>query len=288
LILKIKGGIELISIFQYSFMQRAFIVGILISVITPCIGVIVVLKRMSMIGDALSHSSLAGVTAGLAFGINPIASAVIFSIMSAFGMERIRKSFPRYSEISIAVITSMGVGIAGILSGFVKNAASLNSFLFGSIVAITDFELFMVIGLSVLVIFVFILLYKELFYTTFDEESAKFSGVPVKSINFVFTLLTAITISISSRAVGTLVISSLIVLPVASAMQITKSYKQTVILSIIFAVFSTISGLYISYYANFKPGGTIVLIGIAILIIVIFYKDVLKYIFLKKHTKSNN
>ncbi|MBE6081130.1 MAG: metal ABC transporter permease [Tissierellaceae bacterium] len=279
---------ELISIFQYSFMQRAFIVGILISVITPCIGVIVVLKRMSMIGDALSHSSLAGVTAGLAFGINPIASAVIFSIMSAFGMERIRKSFPRYSEISIAVITSMGVGIAGILSGFVKNAASLNSFLFGSIVAITDFELFMVIGLSFLVIFVFILLYKELFYTTFDEESAKFSGVPVKSINFVFTLLTAITISISSRAVGTLVISSLIVLPVASAMQITKSYKQTVILSIIFAVFSTISGLYISYYANFKPGGTIVLIGIAILIIVIFYKDVLKYIFLKKHTKSNN
>ncbi|WP_234958826.1 metal ABC transporter permease [Sporanaerobacter sp. PP17-6a] len=276
------------SIFQYSFMQRAFIVGILISVITPCIGVIVVLKRMSMIGDALSHSSLAGVTAGLAFGINPIASAVIFSIMSAFGMERIRKSFPRYSEISIAVITSMGVGIAGILSGFVKNAASLNSFLFGSIVAITDFELFMVIGLSFLVIFVFILLYKELFYTTFDEESAKFSGVPVKSINFVFTLLTAITISISSRAVGTLVISSLIVLPVASAMQITKSYKQTVILSIIFAVFSTISGLYISYYANFKPGGTIVLIGIAILIIVIFYKDVLKYIFLKKHTKSNN
>ena len=288
MILKIKGGIELISIFQYSFMQRAFIVGILISVITPCIGVIVVLKRMSMIGDALSHSSLAGVTAGLAFGINPIASAVIFSIMSAFGMERIRKSFPRYSEISIAVITSMGVGIAGILSGFVKNAASLNSFLFGSIVAITDFELFMVIGLSVLVIFVFILLYKELFYTTFDEESAKFSGVPVKSINFVFTLLTAITISISSRAVGTLVISSLIVLPGASAMQITKSYKQTVILSIIFAVFSTISGLYISYYANFKPGGTIVLIGIAILIIVIFYKDVLKYIFLKKHTKSNN
>lgn len=288
MILKIKGGIELISIFQYSFMQRAFIVGILISVITPCIGVIVVLKRMSMIGDALSHSSLAGVTAGLAFGINPIASAVIFSIMSAFGMERIRKSFPRYSEISIAVITSMGVGIAGILSGFVKNAASLNSFLFGSIVAITDFELFMVIGLSFLVIFVFILLYKELFYTTFDEESAKFSGVPVKSINFVFTLLTAITISISSRAVGTLVISSLIVLPVASAMQITKSYKQTVILSIIFAVFSTISGLYISYYANFKPGGTIVLIGIAILIIVIFYKDVLKYIFLKKHTKSNN
>jgi zinc transport system permease protein len=269
-------------------MQRAFIVGILISVITPCIGVIVVLKRMSMIGDALSHSSLAGVTAGLAFGINPIASAVIFSIMSAFGMERIRKSFPRYSEISIAVITSMGVGIAGILSGFVKNAASLNSFLFGSIVAITDFELFMVIGLSVLVIFVFILLYKELFYTTFDEESARFSGVPVKSINFVFILLTAITISISSRAVGTLVISSLIVLPVASAMQITKSYKQTVILSIIFAVFSTISGLYISYYANFKPGGTIVLIGIAILIIVIFYKDVLKYIFLKKHTKSNN
>lgn len=275
------------SIFQYDFMQRAFIVGLLIAIITPCIGVIVVLKRLSMIGDSLSHNSLAGVAAGLAFGVNPILGAVVFSVAAAFGIERIRKSFPRYSEIAIAVIMSTGIGLAGILSGFVKNSASFSSFLFGSIVAITDFELYIVIGLSTVVILSAILLYKELFYITFDEESARLAGVPIKTINFIFTLLTAITISISARTVGTLVISSLMVLPVASAMQIAKSYKQTVIFAVIFAIIFTVSGLYISYYADFKPGGTIVIVGVITLICVLVYKNVLSKIFLKSAAKHN-
>lgn len=275
------------SIFQYDFMQRAFIVGLLIAIITPCIGVIVVLKRLSMIGDSLSHNSLAGVAAGLAFGVNPILGAVVFSVAAAFGIERIRKSFPRYSEIAIAVIMSTGIGLAGILSGFVKNSASFSSFLFGSIVAITDFELYIVIGLSTVVILSAILLYKELFYITFDEESARLAGVPIKAINFIFTLLTAITISISARTVGTLVISSLMVLPVASAMQIAKSYKQTVIFAVIFAIIFTVLGLYISYYADFKPGGTIVIVGVITLVCVLVYKNVLSKIFLKSAAKAN-
>ncbi|WP_138204972.1 metal ABC transporter permease [Haloimpatiens lingqiaonensis] len=269
------------SIFQYDFMQRAFVVGILIAIITPCIGVIVVLKRLSMIGDSLSHNSLAGVAAGLAFGFNPIIGAIVFSVISAFGIEKIRKSFPKYSEIAIAVIMSAGIGIAGILSGFVKNGASFSSFLFGSIVAITDFELYMVVTLSAVVILAVILLYKELFYITFDEESARLAGIPIKSINFIFTLLTAITVSISARTVGTLVISSLMVLPVAAAMQISKSYKQTVIFSVIFAVTSTVLGLYISYIVDLKPGGTIVIIGVIMLICILFYKNVIKKFLLK-------
>lgn len=205
----------MIDIFQYSFMQKAFIIGMLIALITPCIGVVVVLKRLSMIGDSLSHNSLAGVAAGLVLGINPVIGAVVFAIISAFSIEIIRKSFPKYAEIAIAIIMSTGIGLAGILSGFVKNSSSFNSFLFGSIVAISDVELYVVITLSIFVVIVVSLLYKELFYITFDEEAARISGVPVKTINFIFTLLTAITISISSRTVGTLVISSLMVLPVA-------------------------------------------------------------------------
>lgn len=272
----------MLSIFQYDFMQRAFITGILIAIITPCIGVVIVLKRLSMIGDSLSHNSLAGVAAGLATGFNPVLGAVMFSIAAAFSIERIRKSFPKYSEIAIAVIMSTGIGLAGILSGFVKNSASFSSFLFGSIVAISDFELYLVVGLSIVVILAVIFLYKELFYITFDEESARLAGIPVKAINFVFTLLTAVTISISARTVGTLVISSLMVLPVASAMQIAKSYKQTVVFSVIFAVFFTVSGLYVSYYADFKPGGTIVLVGVISLVCVLTYKNVLKKVFLKR------
>ncbi len=262
----------MLEIFQYDFMIKAFIVGILIAIITPCIGVIVVLKRLSMIGDSLSHTSLAGVAAGLAFGINPILGAITFSIVSAFGIEKIRKSFPKYAEIAIAVIMSTGIGLAGIFSGFVKNSANFNSFLFGSIVAISNFELTTVIVLSIVVLTSVILLYKELFYITFDEESARLAGIPIGAINFIFTLLTAVTISISARTVGTLVISSLMVLPVASAMQIANSYKQTVIYSIVFGVFFTVAGLFISYYADFKPGGTIVIVGVITLICVLVYK----------------
>lgn len=263
----------MLSIFQYEFMQKAFIVGLLVAIITPCIGVVVVLKRLSMMGDALSHTSLAGVTAGLAGGFNPVLGAVVFSVASAFGIEQIRKAFPKYSEIAIAIILSTGIGLAAILSGFTKGSANLNSFLFGSIVAINDFELYLVIGLSVVVILAVILLYKELFYCTFDEESARLAGIPVKTVNFLFTLLTAITISVSSRTVGTLIISSLMVLPVACAMQVAGSYKQTVFLSVLFSVFFTIAGLFISYYANLKPGGTIVLLGVICLILILFLKN---------------
>ena len=183
------------------------------------------------------------------------------------------------------VIMSTGVGLAGILSGFVKNASSFNSFLFGSIVAISDFELYMVLALSTLVIAVFVALYKELFYITFDEESAKLAGIPVGAINIVFTLITAITISISARTVGTLVISSLMVIPVASAMQVAKSYKQTVMYSILFAEVSMISGLFVSYFTDFKPGGTIVLISVFMLMIILIYKNIYKKVLIKKMLK---
>ena len=114
------------SILQYGFMQRAFLVGILLAVITPCIGITIVLKRMSMIGDALSHSSLAGVVLGLILGVNPVAGAVVMCIVAALGIEAIRKKIPRYSEVAISIVMSAGIGLAGVLSGFVENGASLN------------------------------------------------------------------------------------------------------------------------------------------------------------------
>lgn len=260
------------EIFQYDFMRRAFIVGILLAVIVPCIGIIVVLKRLSMIGDALSHTSLAGVAAGLILGINPILGAIISCMAAAFGIEAVRKKIPKYSEMSIAIIMSTGVGLAGVLSGFVKSSANFNSFLFGSIVAISDFELFLVVSISCIVILSFIFLYKELFYVAFDEQGARLSGVPVKAVNFIFTVLTAITVSIAARTVGALIVSSLMVVPVACAMQVGKSYRQTVLYSVAFAVLATVVGLFVSYYAALKPGGTIVLTAVAILISILLLK----------------
>lgn len=259
-------------ILQYEFMQKAFLVGILLAVIVPCIGMVVVLRRLSMTGDALSHTSLAGVALGLILGANPVLSASVACILAAFGIEFIRKRFPKYSEISIAIVMSAGVGLAGVLSGFVSNSANFNSFLFGSIVAITDFELWLVVGVSLLVILVFFLLYKELMYMAFDESAASLSGVPVRAINIVFTVLTALTVSVASRTVGALIISSLMVIPVTCGMQFGKSYKQTLVLSILFAVVFTVTGLTLSYYKGLKPGGTIVLTGVIFLLITFLVK----------------
>ncbi len=264
----------MLEIFEFEFMRRAFLVGILLSFIIPCVGVIIVLRRLSMIGDALSHTSLAGVAAGLILNVNPVLGASVACVASAFGIEAIRRRIPKYSELSIAIMMSLGVGLAGVLSGFVKSAASFNSFLFGSIVAISDTELYSVVVITMVVLLAFLLLYKELFLLAFDERSARLSGVRVGLVNALFTLLTALTVSISARSVGALVVSSMMVLPVASAMQLARSYKQTIIFSVVFAEAFTITGLFLSYYAALKPGGTIVLVGVVVLILIMIFKAV--------------
>ncbi|MBE5941142.1 MAG: metal ABC transporter permease [Lachnospiraceae bacterium] len=252
--------------FEYAFMQRAFLVGILLAIIIPLIGVIVVLKRLSMIGDALSHTSLAGVALGLLLGIDPIVGAVVVCVVAAFSIEAIRKKIPRYAEISISIIMSVGIGLASVLTGFIDDGAAFNSFLFGSIVAISDTEVLLVLIVTVIVVATFLLLYKELMFITFDEQGAVLAGLPVKKINFIITLLTAITVSVAARSVGALIVSSLMVIPVACAMQVANSYKKTVIYSVLFAVLFTVVGLVLSYYFNLKPGGTIVLTGVIVLI----------------------
>ena len=260
------------EIFTMQFMQRALITAVFISVITPLIGNVIVLKRLSTIGDALSHAGLAGVTIGLCASVNPVLSAVAVSVLAAVTIEYIRRAFPNYAELATAIVLSFGVGLAAVFSGFVKNSADLNSFLFGSIVAISDFEMWTVILLSAVVIAASFLLYRELFYVTFDEAGAALSGVPVKSVNLIFTILTAIVVSVASRTVGVLVISSLMVVPVACAMLISKSYKQNIIFSVIFALCFTITGLIITAFKDIKPGGTIVLTGIAVLIVLLLMR----------------
>jgi len=261
----------MLSIFSYGFMQRAFIAAICISIIAPCIGVVIVLKRLSAIGDATSHNALAGIAAGLAFGFNPVLGAVVFSVLAVLTVEGFRKAFGRYADIAPIVVLSAGVGLTAVFSGFIKgSSANLNSFLFGSIVAVSEFEMYLTIALSLVILIMSVILYRELFYISFDEESAKLSKVPVGIVNFVFMMMTAVTVSVASKVVGALMISSLMVIPVACAMVISKSYKMTMILSVVFAMIFTVTGLFLSYYVRFgfgdlKPGGTIVLTGVAVL-----------------------
>lgn len=268
--------------FKYEFMRRAFLVGFFLSIIIPLIGTVVVNRKTSTIGDALSHTTLSGIFLGVLLGINPILGGIAISIFSAFSIEFLREKFPKNGDMATAIIMSFGIGLASILSDYIIAAQNFESYLFGSIVAITNMDIIMVIAISIIVIIAFIYTYHALLFISVDKTSARLSGVNIKFINYIFTLLLAITIAISSRIVGILIISSLMVLPVASSILIGKNYKQTVIISVIFGIVYFFLGLTFANYLKLKPGGSIIMTSVIGLLLVMLYI----YIFRKEKMTS--
>ncbi|SHG91580.1 metal ABC transporter permease [Tepidibacter thalassicus] len=267
----------MLEMLQYGFIQRALMAGVIVGVLCPLIGVFIVLRRMSLIGDSLSHVALTGVVSGILLNVYPIVSALITSVIAAFAIEKLRKNYSEYAELSIAIILSAGIGIAVVLMSFVQSLnVDLFGYLFGSITTVLKEDLYMIGIIGFFIILFVKLLYKELFYIAFDEEGAKLSGIPVKWINLIFTIMVAATVTLSMRIVGALLVSSLMVIPVATSLQISNSFKQTTILSVIFAQVSIILGIIISYYLEIASGGTIVVLSIFILICVITIKNMRK------------
>lgn len=261
----------------YKFMQIAFIVCVLLGVIIPLLGSSVVFKRLSSSGDALAHSSLAGVAIGLAAGLNPLFISIISCIISFFIIELLRKKFNKFSEMGVAVVLSGAIGLAGILSSF-TTSSNFESYLFGSILLISDTELYLCIGLFILVTLFSIIFYRQIFASLYSESESKVAKINVNLIQFIQDLLFSITIAISAKVVGSLVVSSLVVLPTAIALQFKKGYRFTLFFSIFISIFIMTIGLTISYYANLKPGATIVMFAICILILIFFIKGIIYFI----------
>ena len=261
----------------YKFMQIAFVVAILLGISIPLVGSSAVFKRLSSSGDALAHSSLAGVAIGLAAGLNPLLISIITCIVSFFIIELFRKKFNKYSEVGVAVVLSAAIGIAGILSSF-TSASNFDSYLFGSILLISDTELYITIGLTVVIVLFSVIFYPQIFAMLYSVNESKVSGIKVNLLTFVQDLLLSITIAIGAKIVGSLVVSSLVVLPTAIALQMKKGYKFTMIASVLFSVGAMISGLVIAYYANLKPGATIVTVSVALLLLMIIYRGILTMI----------
>lgn len=258
---------------SYSFMRIALVVAILMGIILPLVGSGVVYKRLSSSGDALAHSSLAGVAIGLAAGFSPLWMSVIACVVSFLIIELLRKKFSKFSEIGVVVVLSIGVGIAGILSSY-TSSSNFDSYLFGSILLISDLELIYVIVLAAVIILLSLIFYSPFLSILYSEDEAKAKGIKVNLFNFVHSLLLALSVAIGSKVVGSLVVSSLLVLPIATAMQFKKGYKWTLIIGVVLAVISMVSGLTISYYADWKPGATIVLFAVSILLIVFLIKGI--------------
>jgi zinc transport system permease protein len=258
-------------------MQRAFAAGLLVAVICPLIGTFVVVRRLSMIGDTLSHASLAGIAAGMLAGIYPLLGALIFSLAAAIGVEMLRKRFSQYAELSISIVLSASIGLAVVLISLANSFnADLMSYLFGSIIAVNMLDIYTILALSIIILVSVWLLYKEFFYMSFDEEGAELAGIPVSALNMYFTALTAMTIVVSMRVVGVLLVSSLMVVPVACSLLISKSFKNTIFMSVIFALISVTAGLFTSYYFDLAPGGSIVLTSVFMLLVVLTAKKILR------------
>ncbi|MBS4191316.1 metal ABC transporter permease [Bacillus sp. FJAT-49705] len=269
------------GILQYEFLQNAFLTGIIIGIIAPLLGVFIVVRRLSLIADALSHVTLAGIAASLYLeknfmtfsGLNPMYMGMAFSVTGALFIEKLRAVYKHYQELAIPIILSGGIGLGAI---FISLTDGLNTdimgYLFGSVSAVSRIDLWTILIISILVITLVILLYKELFLLSFDEEHAKASGIAAKSVHFIFIIMVALVIAASMRIVGILLVSSLMTLPVAASIRIATGFKQTILFSILFGEISVLSGLSLSYYLDIAPGGTIVMIAVLILIITILMK----------------
>ena len=248
----------------YSFMQRALITGVAAAICCAMVGLYLVLKRYSLFGDALSHMAFGGIALGYFLNVYPICTATAVSVSAAMGITKLRKSTKISGDAAIAVMLSSGLGMGVILVSAAHGfTIDLFSFLFGSVLLTSASDTLSFLAISCGVIAILIILRKPLLHFTFDEEQAKINGISVEKLNYLFIALAAVTVIITMRLVGILLISALIVLPNITSMMMGKGFKKTMAISISLSVAATAIGIILSYPLNLAPSGSIVMILVA-------------------------
>lgn len=254
-------------------MVRGLEAGILVGAIAPLIGIFLVLRRYSLIADTLSHVSLAGVAIGLLLKVNPLITALAASTLSSVAIDRLRTSKKIYGESALSIFLSGSLALAIVLIGLAHGFnVDLFSYLFGSILTVRQADIYIILSLSIIIFILLIIFYKELVYISFDEEAATVSGIPVRLFNTLFIILAAATIAIAIPIIGILLISALLVIPVVTALQLKKSFKETLLWAEVISLISVVSGIISSFYLNISSGGMIVLIMLMIFGIVLAVK----------------
>ena len=259
---------------SYGFMQKALIAGIAVGLICSFMGTFLVLRRYSLFGDGIAHVAFGGISVGLFLGVFPLWTAFIVSIFGGLGLQKLRQSTKISGDSAVAVVLVSGLAIGVILvsssGGF---SVDLFSFLFGSILLISQEDTIMILALSAGIIATLTILQKQFLHLTFNEEQAKLAGMRTTLLNYAFVVLASITVVTSMRLVGILLISALIVIPNITAMQFGKGFKKTVFISMSISVISVVSGILVSYFLNVAPSGTIVVIAVGILVCTLLLKS---------------
>lgn len=261
------------EIFQYSFMLRALGAGVLVALALPVLGSFLVSRRYSLIADSLAHVSLAGVGAGLLLGFAPTYAALPVTIAGALLLEWLRRNGRISGEVSLAILMSCGLAVAVVLAGLSNTSnVDFSGYLFGSIATTSSSDLVALACAAAVALALVIYNYRALLHISFNEDAARVSGKRVTFLNYMLVALTAAIVVLGLRVVGGLLIGALLVMPVVAAGQIARSFLQTILLAVVFAVIAVVAGLIISFYVGIAAGGAIVLSALVILILSLIWR----------------
>lgn len=251
------------DIFTYEFMQRAFMAGLIVALMCPLIGTFIVIKRQSLLSEGLGHVAFAGVTGASLLSIYPPLGAAILTVLTAIGIELVRRRQNQYTDMILALFFYTGLALAVIFATMTKMPSTgLLNFLFGSILTVTDTDIMTIAGVAVVVALTVYFMYSKLLFTAFDEQIAVTAGIAVGRINMLFAILTALVVVMGMTIVGILLIGALMIVPVAAAHLWRRGFDQTLIISEIYSLASVSLGLLGAFEYDLAPGGTIVLVAI--------------------------
>ncbi len=257
------------EILDYAFMQRALLAALLVGITAPAVGIFLVQRRQAIMGDGIGHVALTGVALGFLLQVSPVWMAVAVSAVGAIGMELIRSYAKARGDIALAMLFYGGMSGGVMIIYLAPNGsnANLTTYLFGSISTVSPGDIPPMIGLAVFVLLVVLGLRRQLFAVCQDEEFARVSGLPVRALNLLLAVTAAVTVTVAMRAVGLLLVSALMVIPVAAAQQITRGFAWTLAVSVTIGVVVSLSGTVFSYYVDVPPGASIVLASMAIFLV---------------------
>ena len=261
---------------SYGFMQRALLAGSFISVLCAILGVFLVLKRFSLIGDGLAHVTFGSVALGLVLGVYPLYVAVPVTMLSSLGILKLTEKTRLFGDAAIGIVSAFGVASGIILASMAGGFnVDLFGYLFGNILSISSGEVALSIALSIIVMILVRLFYRDLVSVSFDEECAKVSGINTKRINQTLVLLTAITVVLAMRIVGIILVSSLLIFPAAAALQVARSFKQAIISAVAVALVSVFAGTTVSFIVNLPTGASIVMVNFILFAAAFIYRKVM-------------
>lgn len=253
------------TIFHLDFMRYALVAAVMVGLTAPAVGTFIVQRRLALLGDGIGHVALTGVALGFLTGAAPVATAVVVAALGAVAIEMVRARGKTSGDVALALLfyggLAGGVMIIYLTPG--ESTASLNSYLFGAITSVDSTDLWVIAGLAVAVLALLAVFGRELFVLCQDEEVARASGLPVRFLGLLIAVIASVTVVVAMRAVGLLLVSALMVVPVATSQQLTRSFRTTMALSMVFGVLATVGGLTSSFYLDVPSGATIVLLALA-------------------------